>query len=97
MTYDQLLATRSRKVLCEHQGVSELQMSGGIAFKLGDHMFGGFGGIVGKDLIVRLGVRSVLDEPMCARWISRGARKKTSSSSCHFILPNAAKRCVTNP
>ena len=35
-------------------------MFGGIAFMLGDHMFGG---IVGRDLIVRLGSDTELDEP----------------------------------
>ncbi len=59
MPYDQHLAERTRALLSEHDGVSERRMFG-IAFKLGGHMVGG---IVGADLIVRLGTDPAQGEP----------------------------------
>lgn len=60
MPYDESLAIRVRSVVAEHRGVKELRMFGGIAFKLRDHMFCG---IVGEDLIVRLGAEAKVEEP----------------------------------
>jgi len=52
MAYDEKLAERVRDVLAGEEGVSERKMFGGIAFMVDGHMACG---IVGDDLMVRLG------------------------------------------
>lgn len=59
MPVDERLAARARAMLSDRRDVRERKMFGGIAFMLGEHMFGG---IIGPDLIVRLGNDAALSE-----------------------------------
>ena len=67
MAYDEKLADRVRGVLEEEDGVTERKMFGGLAFMVRGHMACG---IVGDDLMLRLGVESAdtaLDRPHVRR------------------------------
>lgn len=52
MPYDEELAQRVRKVIGKTRNITEQKMFGGLAFMREGHMFCG---VLGKDLIVRLG------------------------------------------
>ncbi len=52
MAYDEELAQRVRELLAEQNSVTEKKMFGGLAFMLSGNMLGG---IVGGDLMVRVG------------------------------------------
>jgi TfoX/Sxy family transcriptional regulator of competence genes len=53
VAYDEELADRVRDVLATEDGMTERKMFGGLAFVVGGHMACG---IVGNDLVLRLGV-----------------------------------------
>jgi TfoX/Sxy family transcriptional regulator of competence genes len=55
MAYDEDLADRARAVMPADADVTERKMFGGIAFLLSGHMFAG---VVGSELMVRLGSES---------------------------------------
>ncbi len=52
MAYDEALAERVRRMLSEHQGLTEKKMFGGISYLLGGKMCCG---VIKDDLVVRVG------------------------------------------
>jgi TfoX/Sxy family transcriptional regulator of competence genes len=58
MAYDEDLANRVREAVPTDAEVTERKMFGGLAFLVGGHMFVG---IVGRELMVRLGYQQALE------------------------------------
>jgi TfoX/Sxy family transcriptional regulator of competence genes len=77
MPFDPSLTDRVRKVLARHKGIAERKMFGGLAFLIRGNMCCG---ILGKDLIVRLGregTEEALREPHTRAFDFTGTPMKT--------------------